>query len=149
MAKRKQATKTPAPAPAPEPDHDADGNRYERELIENCIIAGSSLAAIQAAYEHDPDGDYVHAEKFSERFARSQEKAFEAVAKADARTVAGLKAKGLLVAAMIHTERFGRTHHKASLEGVRVELVQSFALDVVHMMRVLAEAPGAVIGVKH
>jgi hypothetical protein len=141
MAKRKQATKTPAPSA--EPDLDTDGNRSDRRLIEHCIVAGSSLAAIEAAYEHDPDGDFKRAEKFSEQLQRSRDKALEAMAGMSAATVHGLKAKARLVATLADNHKRGGL----PLEDY-AELVRIFADDVYRMMRALDEAPGAVIGLK-
>jgi hypothetical protein len=156
MAKRKQATKIIS-GPPPEPETDADGNITEREVIELCMVAGTSLAANRAAFALDPDGNTKYAEKFIVAHDRRQDKALAAVVGMPAFTVQGVDAKARLATALLNdlNDEIARVLGDPRVHGnyvdvpvVHAKFLQAFAADVHRMLRALCEAPGAVIGVK-
>lgn len=151
MAKRKQATKIPGPPP--EPEIDTEGNLTEREVIELCMVAGTSLAAERAAYALDPDGNTKYAEKFIAAHDQQRHKALAAVVGMPASTVHGVDAKARLAIALLND--LNDEIARPSVHGDYVEIpkadakfLQAFAADVHRMLCALCLTPGSVIGVK-
>jgi hypothetical protein len=125
-----------------------DGNREDRELIESCITAGESIAAYDAAFKHDPDGNSKHAEPRSVRFARQRDKALARATELQACTVQGVDAKARLAVALVEEEIANAIGPVVVFSEVATKFLHAFAVDTKRMMRALSEAPGSVIGVK-
>jgi hypothetical protein len=125
---------------------DHEGNLEDRELIENCIIAGQCQVAYQATFRLDPDPNLKHAEPLSAPIARRRDKAIAAATELLAHTVAGLDAKARLAEALFE-DQDTKDHLMVEFNQLVAKFLRVFSIDTKRMMHALAVAPGSVIGV--
>jgi hypothetical protein len=118
----------------------------DRELIEACMTAGECLAARDAIFKLDPDGNSKYAERLIKPIDRRIEKALTTAAKLNGHGLAALNAQARLARALIKDEISSSvTGGVVTFTELGAKFLQVFTAETEQMMDALSVAPGCVI----
>lgn len=120
-------TKSAAPAPAVKPKFKLPRSFKETadlKLIDHCITFVSMIAALDASYSADPDGNFNSAEEIGDTYLNAANAALTTATKVSAKGFPGLYAKGEVVLACIR-----RLSQHDDLNALEAAFIASFAAD--------------------
>jgi hypothetical protein len=133
----KQATARKGRNVIPFPGRAPSDDKAARALIRECILFVQSVAAYDAGFKADPDGDYAHAARLGDRHLDRASEAFEKISRTPATTTEGLQAKARIVPALIK-------HAAQSMDEREEAFFLSFAADVKAYLDPILHGPGPV-----